>query len=75
MEEAEISRQQWREFHYGKEVKPRPKKKKESSFGWALFYNGNRLVTGSYALCVWKMKQVIALEGAHKHLFKITQQC
>ena len=70
MEEAEVSRQQWKEFHYGKQKKP---KKKESAFGWTLTYNGNRLVTGSYALCVWKMKQTIANEGAQKHLFKITQ--
>jgi hypothetical protein len=64
----EASRDQWREFHYGKR---QTQKKKESGFHWTLFYNNNRLITGSYALCVWKMKQVIANERCNKKLFKI----
>jgi hypothetical protein len=66
MSEENISRQQWKEFHYGKP------KKKESKFSWTLSYNGTNLITGSYALCVWKMKKIIQDEGAIKKLFKIS---
>ena len=64
----DISRDQWREFHYGKK-----QPKTASKFNtWTLTYNGNKLVTGGYALCVWKMKQVIANESCQRKLFKIT---
>lgn len=61
-----FTREQWREFHHGK---PR---KKESKFSWTLTYNGTKLITGSYALCVWKMKKIIEEQGAQKKLFKIS---
>lgn len=66
MSEESVSREQWREFHHGKP------KKKESKFSWTLTYNGMKLITGSYALCVWKMKEVIREQGAPKKLFKIS---
>ena len=67
MSEENLSREQWKEFHYGKTPK-----KKESKFSWTLSYNGVKIITGSYALCVWKMKKIIQDEGAIKKLFKIS---
>jgi hypothetical protein len=63
-----ISKDQWREFHYGKKQQ---QPKRESKETWTLYYNNQPLIKGNYSLCVWKMKQVIALEGGQRNLFKI----
>jgi hypothetical protein len=52
----EITKDQWKEFHYGS----KPKRKRIEY--WNLFYGDVKICTGSYALCVDKAKQY----GGHR---------
>jgi hypothetical protein len=48
-----ITRDQWREYHYGKPVK------KPTVTRWKLVYLDEVLQRGNYALCKWKKNQLI----------------
>jgi len=47
-----VSRQQWREFHYGKPSAGTTKV-------WCLKSGDHTFIRGAYALCNWRKKQII----------------
>jgi hypothetical protein len=56
----ELSRQQWRDFHYPKSTKTKSASPKES--GSPKQYRlvnslGQEVIRGKYAICKWKQKQ------------------
>jgi hypothetical protein len=63
------SNDQWKDFHYGKK-----KPAKSDKTIWELWYGNNVVVRGAYALCRWKMQQMLSngeIPTKFKNLLKI----